>query len=126
MAAAIARDEIIRADYAGIEVSSAGIAALRGAGATHDAAIVAEENGLSLADHRARQLTSELLTSIDLVIGMQPQHVEYARRFGARQATTLSSPVRDPYGLGLNAYRETWTLLSALIPVLFAQSSTLP
>ncbi len=122
MATAIARAEIARAGYAGIEVSSAGIAALVGSDATRDAATVAEENGLSVADHRARQLTPDLATTVDLVVGMQPQHAEYARRLGARDATTLSSPVRDPYGLGLDAYRETWTLLSVLVPALLTES----
>ena len=122
MATAIARDEILRAGYAGIEVSSAGIAALVGSGATRDASIVAEENGLSLADHRARQLTPDRLATVDLVVGMQSHHADHARRLGARKATTLSSPVRDPYGLGLDAYRETWALLSVLVPALFTES----
>jgi protein-tyrosine phosphatase len=120
-AAAIARAEIARAGYAGIEVSSAGIAALVGSGATRDASIVAAENGLSLADHRARQLTADLLATVDLVVGMQPHHTEYARRLGAQDATTLSGPVRDPYGLGLDAYHETWALLSVLVPALLTE-----
>jgi protein-tyrosine-phosphatase len=122
MAAAIARDALSRAGRSGIEVSSAGTAAVRGSAATRDAEIVTAENGLSLAEHRARQATPELLATIDLVVGMQPHHAEYARRLGARDAITLNSPIRDPYGLGIGAYRETWTLLSSLIPALLTQT----
>ena len=124
MAAAIARGEIARAGLEDIEISSAGTAALVGSGATREAAIVAEENGLSLAGHRARQVTPELLSTIDLVVGMQPHHAEVASRLGAREAITLSSPIYDPYGLGVGACRETWALLSSLIPALLVQRVT--
>jgi protein-tyrosine-phosphatase len=120
MAEAIARAELA-AGRNGIEVASAGIAALEGWSATSEAIAVAAEHGLSLAGHRARQLTPELVAATDVVVGMQREHAEYARRLGAGRATTLSSPVRDPYGLGIAAYRETWTLLAATIPELLGE-----
>src|SRR5260221_9793897 len=86
MAAAIARSEIARAGYSDIEVASAGSAAISGGSATREAAMVAEENGLSLADHRAQPLTPQLLAATDLVVGMEPEHVERAKRLGAQRA----------------------------------------
>ena len=122
MAVAIARNEISEAGYADIEVASAGTFAVHGSTATLDAVIVAEEHGLSLAEHRARQLTPELLAATDLVVGMRREHAEDARRLGAQRAITLSSPIGDPYGRGVAAYRETWMLLSSLIPALLRTS----
>lgn len=121
IAAAIARHEIDHAGYTNITVASAGTAALSGYAATREAVLVVEENGLNLDDHRARQLTPELIAATDLVVGMKHEHAEHARRMGARRTTTLSSPVRDPYGRGINAYRETWTLLNSTIPILLDQ-----
>src|SRR5262245_20234389 len=106
MAEAIARDEILRAGYGEVEVSSAGVAALIGYAATYEAELVAAENGLTLAGHQARQVTRELLDDVDLVVGMRHEHAEYARRLGARRVTTLSTPIHDPYARGVAAYRE--------------------
>jgi protein-tyrosine-phosphatase len=121
MAALIARGELGRTGVSGIDVASAGIAAISGATATRTAALVAEEHGLSLANHRARQLTRELLASTDLVVGMQQEHARYADSLGAAQATTLSRPVPDPFGGDVQSYRETWALLSAIIPPLLQE-----
>lgn len=119
MAVAIARQEIARAGYAGIEVASAGTAALIGASASREAVAVAEENGLSLSDHSARQLTPEMLAAADLVVAMGNEHADYARRLGARRVTLLSTgPVPDPYGRGIAVFRDTWTSLSSSIPTL--------
>jgi protein-tyrosine phosphatase len=113
MAAAIARDAL--GGGGGIEVASAGTYAIVGSGPTADAIAVAVEHGLSLDGHRARQLTTELVAGADLVIGMEREHAAFARRLGAADATTLGVPVRDPYGLGRDAYRKTWSLLASLV-----------
>ena len=122
MAVAIARSEIAQAGHRGIEVASAGTAAVSGAPATRDAVIVAEENGSSLADHRAQPLTPRLLAATDLVVGMEREHAERAKRLGAQRVITLSNcPVPDPYGRGVTAYRETWALLIAWVPILLSE-----
>jgi len=119
MAAAIARAELDRAGAGGIEVESAGTMAMVGWGATREAARVAEEHGTSLAGHRPRQLTRELVAGADLVVGMEAAHVAAADRLGAARAITLAErPVADPYGCSLDVYRETWTLLAERIPTL--------
>jgi protein-tyrosine-phosphatase len=125
LAAAIARRELARTGHLGIGVGSAGTFALVGSAATGDAIAVAEEHGLGLAGHRARQLTPELAAAAGLVVGMEPEHAAYATRIGARQATTLGVPVRDPYGLGIEAFRKTWNLLSELVPALLDREARL-
>ena len=37
-------------------------------------------------------------------------------------ATRLGVPIRDPYGLGVSAFRETWTLMQTLVPALLGRS----
>jgi len=116
MAAAIARDLLARSGRTDIHVASAGTYALTGNGATSDAIVTAEAHGLDLDGHRAQQLTRELAAEADLVVGMKLEHAEEARRLGARRTITLEREIRDPYGRGLDAYRDTWALLAALIP----------
>jgi len=116
MAAAIARDLLDAAGRGDVEVSSAGIYAIVGHGATDDAVATADEHGLDLHGHRARQLTRELVTGADLVVGMTREHTDEALRLGARQAITLEPGIRDPYGRGLATYRDTWSLLAARLP----------
>jgi protein-tyrosine phosphatase len=121
MAEVIARREIGEQGYAGIEVESAGVSAEAGAGATEDAMRVAKKHNLDLSGHRSRQLTPELLASVDLVVGMEQDHVEEAMRMGAREAITIGDePVSDPFGGGSAAYLETWEVLERLIPLLLA------
>ena len=121
MAAAIARDLLAQAGRTDVEVSSAGTFALDGHAPTSDAAATAEAHGLSLAGHRAQQLTRELAADADLVIGMEDEHVAYAQQFGARRAVMLARPIRDPYGRGSAVYADTWALLSTLIPDLLTE-----
>jgi protein-tyrosine-phosphatase len=121
LAVAVARQEIERAGYDGVEVESAGVAALVGSPATTQASTVAREHGASLDGHRARQLTPELLAATDLVVGMERHHAERAMLLGAREAITVGSKdVPDPYGFGVDAYLDTWTLLADAIPELLA------
>ena len=121
MAAAIARDLLAQAGRADVEVSSAGTFALDGHASTSDAEAIAEAHGLSLAGHRARQLTRELVAGADLVVGMEDEHVAYALQLGATRAVMLARPIRDPYGRGAAVYADTWTLLSTLIPDVLAE-----
>jgi protein-tyrosine-phosphatase len=116
MAAAIARDLLAAAGSSDVEVSSAGTQALAGNGATGLAIAIAEEHGLDLLGHRARQLTPELVAGADLVVGMTREHTEAAGRLGARRAVTLDPEIRDPYGRALDDYREAWALLRRLLP----------
>ena len=121
MAEVIARRIIAEQRYAGIEVESAGVAAANGQQADERAMRMAKEHGLDLSRHRSRQLTAELLASVDLVVGMEQHHVDQALQHGARAAVRIGhAPVLDPYGGDLEDYRETWEELDRRIPVLLA------
>ena len=60
----------------GIQVSSDGLGALVGKPVDAAAAEVMAEHGLSLPDHSARQLTTEMLHSADLVLAMENRHLQ--------------------------------------------------
>ena len=100
MAAAIARDLLDRSGRSDVRVESAGTFALEGHAPTSDAELAAAAHGLSLDGHRAQQLTRELVSRADLVVGMEDEHAEFALQLGAQQALTLARQVRDPYGRG--------------------------
>jgi protein-tyrosine phosphatase len=114
MAEAIAREALVRSGQP-IEVESAGIAAIDGIPASEGARAVAAEHGLDLSAHRARRLTAALAASADLVVAMTAGQATAAEVFGAPHVVMIG-PVPDPFGSGLDAYREMFSLLAELVP----------
>lgn len=55
----------------GVKVSSAGLGALVGKGIEPHAQTVLEKHGLDASEHRARQITLELIRDADLVLVME-------------------------------------------------------
>ena len=101
----------------GMQVGSAGLIALPGNSASFNAVRVARENSISLEEHRARPITTELIDDADLVLVMEshqgheliashPQASEkifllrHFARYGSRERG-----ISDPYGRNLEAYR---------------------
>lgn len=94
-----------------IEVTSAGTIAETGRPATPTMQSVAAEHGLDLEDHRSAPLDG--VEPPDLIFGMDAGHLVAARRafpdIGATRIRLLDHPhdVPDPYGRGIDAYRES-------------------
>lgn len=109
----------------GVVAESAGTGAFEGAPASEGAYLVALEEGLDLSAHRARQLTADLVRSADLILTMSQSHLRRVRELGGAgkamllgdyaSAGTGGEEVRDPYGGGVDLYRETYRQLSRLI-----------
>jgi protein-tyrosine-phosphatase len=114
MAEAIAREALGRSGPA-VVVESAGIAAIDGIPASEGARAVAADHGLDLSAHRARRLTAALAASADLVVAMTAGQATAAERLGAPRVVMIG-PIPDPFGSGLDAYRETFSLLAELVP----------
>ena len=55
----------------GMQVGSAGLIALPGNSASFNAVRVARENSISLEEHKARPITTELIDNADLVLVME-------------------------------------------------------
>lgn len=71
-------------------------------------ATAAAEVGLDLSHHRSRRLTRELVISADLILCMEPLHLDAARRSGAGTRARLlgDRPIDDPFGRPYSVYRR--------------------
>lgn len=106
-------------------MGSAGTSAWEGSPASDGALLVSMEHGLALETHRARTLSRELIEGSDLVLTMGPHHAERANALGGGKKTQLlthyatsgkdATPVADPFGGDLDAYRTTFAELEAAI-----------
>ena len=63
---------------AGLAVSSAGVAAWDGSGATPEAVQAMAQNGIDITGHVARRLDPPMVEQADLVVGMAVEHTEAA------------------------------------------------
>ncbi len=95
----------------GAQVASAGLAARIGESADPIAQELVAERGLDLSGHRARQLTPDLMSSFDLVLVMEAEHVRAAEELSPamrgrvhRIGKFASVDVPDPYGRGHQAF----------------------
>jgi len=62
---------------AGVHIHSAGIAAMVGEPADPIAVQLMQARGIDITHHRARQLTSTMVSQADLVLVMEAQHQQY-------------------------------------------------
>lgn len=102
-------------------VLSAGTGAAVGIPATPLATQVCAEGGIELKEHRSLPLTAALIRDSDLVLGMEPHHVEEARRLLPEAAGrvhliteqgaapgVVQEGVLDPMGGTADQYRDTY------------------
>lgn len=116
MAESIARRLLAERQLSDVHVSSAGTSAWPDAPPSDGALLVAMEHGSDLGEHRARQLSPEIVAAADLIFAMGPHHLERAEALGgAGRAHLLTaytggpgSPVSDPFGGDLEVYRATY------------------
>ena len=108
----------LRSRGTGAVVESAGIAALVGSPADPIAVELMRERGLDLGNHRARQLTPELVRTSDLVLVMESGQVGYveelfppARGRVHRLGRIGVFDVPDPYRRGRTAFENALALI---------------
>jgi len=119
MAESIARRLIGERQITDVDVSSAGTSAWPDAPASDGALLVAMEHGGNLGEHRARQLSPEIVERADLILTMGPHHLERAEALGGAGrshlltgfAGTTPRAVSDPFGGDLDVYRATYAEL---------------
>jgi protein-tyrosine-phosphatase len=128
MAEALARKIAERRGIKDLNVSSAGTNAWDNATATDEALLVGMEREVDLTAHRARKLTSAIVSEADLIFVMTPGHVEQVKQLGGRgkvhvideyASGTANQGITDPYGGDLEAYRHTADLLENELEKLF-------
>jgi protein-tyrosine-phosphatase len=128
MAEAFARKIAQRRGIEDLNVSSAGTNAWDNVPATDEALLVGMERDIDLTGHRARKLTSAIVSEADLIFVMTPGHLEQVKQLGGRgkvhvideyASGTANQGVEDPYGGDLEAYRATADVLEREIEKLF-------
>ena len=131
MAAALLREAIRLGPVlrsVGIEVSPAGTGAVAGAPATTLAMDTMKRRGIALDGHRARQVSTELVGSVDLVLTMAASHkaaILGTYRGVPQDVFTLAKysgtkrDVVDPLPIGTaEAYEACAVQLAGMIPIL--------
>lgn len=131
MAAALASHAAEGRGWSGLDVASAGVAALPGSPASPEVPVVLEELGIDAPDHLARELTPDLVEWADAVFVMAPQHGAAVAAMGGENKVALiteyvpgaeaGAPVRDPIGGSVEVYRETRDQLRRAIDAILDQ-----
>ncbi len=128
MAEALARKIAKRRGIEDLNVSSAGTNAWDNVPATDEALLVGMEREIDLTGHRARKLTSAIVSEADLIFVMTPGHLEQVKQLGGRgkvhvideyASGTANQGITDPYGGDLEAYRHTADILERELEKLF-------
>ena len=99
-----------------ITIESAGVAALVGHAADPLSTAVAEEHGLDLSSHVAKQLTRNMLLASDLVLALDEGHQNWiSQRFPEFQGKTYklgrwlgNRDIADPYRLPKSAFETAY------------------
>jgi protein-tyrosine-phosphatase len=133
MAEALLKQALEAAGVQGISVESAGIGAWDGAPVSEGAYLVLLERGVDLSGHRARLLTPELVAQADVILTMGRIQLGKVREMGGGARAHLfgefagrsadQAEIADPYGGELDAYRETFRELAALMPAVITRLS---
>lgn len=116
LAEAIARRMVADAGRSDIQVSSAGTQAWDGSPASDGSLLVGMERNLDLSGHRSRLVTKEIVKENDLILAMDPSHLERVKELdqaanahllvGFASGDATGQSVQDPFGGDLSAYRE--------------------
>ncbi|MGH8004527.1 MAG: hypothetical protein ACRECJ_07375, partial [Limisphaerales bacterium] len=106
----------------GVQVISAGTAALEGMPATDLAVETSSDWGIDISGHRSQPVTDELVEKADLILTMTPEHREevllYDPEAGSKTFLLKSFPgpakndptfsIRDPIGGGPGEYQRSF------------------
>jgi len=121
LAEGIARRLIADRRLTDLEVSSSGTSAWPDAPASDGSLLVALEHEIDLGDHRARQLSPEIVLNADLILAMGPHHLDRVEALGGSDRSWLLTAyasssrtgraVSDPFGGDLDVYRATFAEL---------------
>lgn len=122
MAEGLLRKYLKELGKGGIEVASAGIAAIDGLGPTEATIEAMKREGIDVSSVRSRRLTEDLIKKADLIIVMEPAHwdavvfkapeaavkTHLLREFGRDEANACGDVcgVPDPIGMPIEDYRQ--------------------
>lgn len=102
-----------------VTVCSAGLAALENAPVSENAVRAAASLGADIAQHRAHNLTADMVTAKTRFVCMTAQHALALQNAGIPKTQLLALDVSDPYGGDEAVYRACAQQLSAAMPLVF-------
>ena len=117
----------------GITVSSMGIHAREGSGATENAIAVCAENSIAIEHHRSRPLLPGELKKSEFIFVMEPVQIDFIDIFFPQvsdriymlgawpQRKIKKASIADPVGKSIRAYRKTFNRLQECIDLVFTQ-----
>ena len=124
MAEIIMKNKIKDAGITDIRVSSAGLAAEKGAKMSANSFAALKTLGYKPYGFKSKPLTEKLLKNADVVICMTEQHKNYLKGFrNVRTMNELSGlgEIIDPYGRDLETYEKTAYCISAACEIILAR-----
>ena len=101
-----------------ISCDSAGLSTASGLAATQNAIKVVKELGLSLEDHKSKNIADiKDLASFDLFVAMTPAHAKMMENLGIpnEKIEILGFGIPDPFMMGEDVYRETRDKISTAL-----------
>ncbi|MCA9776252.1 MAG: low molecular weight protein arginine phosphatase [Candidatus Eremiobacteraeota bacterium] len=116
----------LREKRPGWSVESAGVAAEPGAPASDKAQELAAEVGLELGSHKAQPVGALSLEDFDRIYTMSSSHLRFLPK--EHNAVVLSNlagkakDVDDPYGRGLQSYREAFDEIRCYLDELLTEA----
>ena len=107
------------------EFLSAGIFAKDNSPASENAVIAMKNMGIDISEHKARQITKQLINEVDFIVPMTDNHLYTLLQAGVdkNKIKLCSTPVRDPFGQSLKAYEQTAKILKENIQKLIDEKS---
>ncbi|WP_392344254.1 low molecular weight protein-tyrosine-phosphatase [Pseudoalteromonas prydzensis] len=104
-----------------VAVSSAGLTALEGKPADATAKQVAAPHGITMDEHKGRQLTSSIVAQNSVILVMEQRHLtDLCSRYPEARGKTFllgkwlgDKEVPDPYRQSLEAFEHVYTLIDS-------------
>lgn len=108
-------------------VASAGTHAVAENPATEFAILASQEKGIDIRGHSARPLDRLLISGSDIILCMEPSHVEWVLSIDSAiyekvynladfsEVAFSGRKIADPYGCSLREYRECFEAINACI-----------
>lgn len=93
----------------GYRIESAGVAATDGSPASEEAEIICRQFGVSIAGHRSRLLTAQMIKEFDFIFAMSRTHLQICRTLSESQGKVSLldiHEVSDPFGGDLEIYKK--------------------
>lgn len=109
-------------NFPGVRAISAGIMA-SGEKVNKNSAIAAKENGFNIDSHISRQLSKDIADSADIIYCMNTDTAALIKSaFPYKDIRVLSGGIPDPYGMDIDCYRKTASMIFAAVDMEFPKT----